>query len=72
MFHIQVKDKVFGEDWLKCSATKIPDAKYGKTDVAEVVEGLSHLNVHQKAALLQVLQENKTMLNGTLGIYPHK
>jgi hypothetical protein len=29
MFHIQVKDKLFGEDWLKCFATnKILDAKY--------------------------------------------
>jgi hypothetical protein len=38
MFHIQVKDKLFGEDWLKCFATKILDAKYKKTDVAEVVK----------------------------------
>jgi hypothetical protein len=36
MFHIQVKDKLFGEDWLKFFATKVLDAKYGKTDVAEV------------------------------------
>jgi hypothetical protein len=28
MFHIQVKDELFGEDWLKCFATKILDAKY--------------------------------------------
>ncbi len=52
MFHIQVKDKLFGEDWLKCFATKILDAKYGKTDVVEVVKGLTHLYAHQKAALL--------------------
>jgi hypothetical protein len=63
MFHIQVNDKLFAEDWLKCFATKILDTKYEKTDVAEVVKGLTHLNVHQKADLLQVLQENKKIFN---------
>jgi hypothetical protein len=52
MFHIQVKDKLFGEDWLKCFAAKILDAKYESTDVAEVVDGLTHINVHHKADLL--------------------
>jgi hypothetical protein len=27
MFHIQVKDKLFSEDWLECFATEILDAK---------------------------------------------
>jgi hypothetical protein len=52
MFHLQVKDRIFGEDWLECFATEILDAKYDKTDVAEVVKGLTHLNAHQKADLL--------------------
>jgi hypothetical protein len=26
MFHIQVKDVIFGEDWLECFATEILDA----------------------------------------------
>ncbi len=52
MFHIQVKDKIFGEGWLECFAIEILDAKYEKTDVAEVVKGLTHLNAHQKADLL--------------------
>jgi hypothetical protein len=51
-FHIQVKDKIFTEDWLECFTTEILDAKYEKTDVAEVVKGLTHLNTHQKADLL--------------------
>jgi hypothetical protein len=72
MFHIQVEDKIFGEDWLECFATEILDAKYEKTDVAEVVKGLTHLNAHQKADLLGVLQENDKMFDGTLGVYPHK
>ncbi len=72
MFHIQVKDKIFHEDWLECFATDILDAKYEKTDVAEVMKGLTHLNAHQKADLLRVLQENDKMFNGTLGFYPHK
>jgi hypothetical protein len=52
MFHIQVKNKIFGEDWLECFATEILDAKYDKTNVAEVVKGLTHLNADQKADLL--------------------
>ncbi len=72
MFCIQVKDELFGKDWLKCFATKILDAKYEKTDVAEVMKGLTHLNIHQKADFLWVLRENKKMFDGTLGVYPHK
>jgi hypothetical protein len=52
MFQIQVKDKLFGEDWLECFATEIQDAKYERADVVEVVKGLIHLNTHQKADLL--------------------
>jgi hypothetical protein len=52
MFHIQVKDELFGEDWLKCFVTKILDTKYERTDVVEVVKELTHLNAHQKADLL--------------------
>jgi hypothetical protein len=37
MLHIQVKDKLFGEDWPKCFAIKILDAKYEKTYVVEAV-----------------------------------
>ncbi len=72
MFHIQVKDKLFGEDWLKCFATEILYAKYERTDVVEVMKGLTHLNTHQKSDLLRVLQENNKMVDGTLEVYPHK
>ncbi len=72
MFHIQVKAKIFGEDWHECFATEILDAKYERTDVAEVVKGLTHLNAHQRADLLRVLRENDKMFNETLGVYPHK
>jgi hypothetical protein len=41
-FHIQVEDKIFGEDWLECFATENLDAKYENTDAAEVVKGLTH------------------------------
>ncbi len=51
MFHIQAKDEIFSEDWLKSFATEILDAKYEKTDVAEVMKGLTHLNSHKKADL---------------------
>ncbi len=62
MFHIQVEDKLFGEDWIKCFAAKILDAKYERTVIVEVVKGLTYLNLHQKADLLQVNQENNQML----------
>jgi hypothetical protein len=48
------------------------DAKYEFTQVRDVVDQLSHLNMHQKADLLQVLQKNQKMFDGTLGVYPHK
>jgi hypothetical protein len=63
MFHIQVKEEIFGEDWLECFAIGNLDAKYEKTDVVEVMKGLTHLNAHQKADLLRVLQENNKMFN---------
>ncbi len=68
MFDIQIKDELLGEDWLKCFATEILDAKYKKRDVVKVMKGLTHLNAHQKADLLWVLQENKKMFNETLDI----
>ncbi len=72
MFLIQVEDEIFGEDWLELFATEILDAKYERTDVAEVVKGLTHLNAHQKADLLRVLQKNIEMFDGTLRVNPHK
>ncbi len=72
MFHIQIKDKLFSEDWLKCFATEILDAKHEKTDVVDVMKGLTHLNSHQIADLPWVLQENKKMFDETLDLYPHK
>jgi hypothetical protein len=45
--HIQANNKIFGEDWLKSFATEILYAKYKKTDVAEVMKGLIHLDAHQ-------------------------
>ncbi len=72
MFHIQVKNKIFGEDWLKSFATEILDAKYEKTDAVEVMKGLTHLNTHQKADLLWVLQEIEEMFDESLEVYPYK
>jgi hypothetical protein len=46
ILRIQVKDKLFGEDWFECFATEILDAKYEKTDVVEIVKGINHLSAH--------------------------
>ena len=71
-FHIQVEDELFGEDWLDCFATAMLDARYEYVSVRQVIDNLSHLNMHQKADLLQVLEDNQQMFDGTLGVYPHK
>ena len=67
MFFIQTEDENFGKDWLGCYATKILEW----TDVRDVVDNLTHLNLHQKADLLKVLKDNSTMFNSTLGTHPH-
>jgi hypothetical protein len=72
MFHIRVEDKLFGENWLKCFATEILDAKYERSDVVEVEKRLTHLNAHQKVDLLLVLQENDKMFDELLGVYLYK
>ncbi len=53
-------------------ATEILDAKYEKTDINEVMKGLTHLNAHQKADLPWVLWENKKVFGETLNVYSHK
>ncbi len=55
IFHIQVEDELFGDDRLKCFATKILVTKYERTDVVEVLKRITHLNAPQKADFLQVL-----------------
>eukprot|EP00804_Cyclotella_cryptica_P013619 CCRYP_012964-RA/>CCRYP_012964-RA protein AED:0.29 eAED:0.29 QI:0/-1/0/1/-1/1/1/0/528 len=71
MFFIQAEEELFGKDWFSCYATDILDAKYEWKDVAEVVDKQTHLNAHQKKDLLQVLQDNRKMFDGALGLYPH-
>jgi hypothetical protein len=61
-FHIQVENELFGEDWLQSFAIAMLDAKYEFTQVRDVVDQLSHLNMHQKADLLEVLQNIKKCL----------
>ncbi len=62
MFHMQVKNKIFDEDWLKSFATEILNAKYEKTDVAEVMKGLTHLDVHQKQICFECYRKTKRSL----------
>ncbi len=64
MFHIQVKDELFGEDWLECFATEILDAKYDKTDVAEVVKRTHSSKCTSKSRFASSATGN--------GFYPHK
>ncbi|KAL7502241.1 hypothetical protein ACHAXN_000250, partial [Cyclotella atomus] len=71
-FHIQVENELFGEDWLESFAATMLDAKYEFIDVRQVIDQQSHLNMHQKADLLEVLAKHQKMFDGTLGVYPHK
>jgi hypothetical protein len=59
MFHIQLKDKIFGGDRLKSFLTEILDAKYKITDVAEVMKGLTHLDAYQKQTCLECYRKTK-------------
>jgi hypothetical protein len=70
-FFIQVKDELFGDDWLHCYVTQILNAKYEYIDIRDVFDELMHLNAKQKADLLHILIENKSMFDGTLGVYHH-
>ena len=47
MFFIQAEDELLGEDWLRCYATEILDAKYEWTDVSDVVD-TSHISTSTK------------------------
>ncbi len=62
MFHIQVKDEIFGEGRLKNLATEILDAMYEKTDTVEVVKGLTHLDAHQKQTCFECYRKTKRCL----------
>ncbi len=62
MFHIQVKNEIFDEDWLKTFATEILNAKYKKTDVAEVMKRLTHLDAHQKQTCFECYRKTKRCL----------
>ena len=72
MYHIQYKDELLGQDWLKLYATEILDARYKWTDVQDVVEGQTQLTASQKCDLLDVLQCHQKLFDDTLGVYPHK
>ncbi len=61
-FHIKVKNEIFGEDWLKIFVTEILDAKNKKTDVAEVMKRLTHLNAHQRQTCFECYRKTKRCL----------
>ena len=71
-YYVQLEDEILGEDWLGIYATEILDAKYDKTDITETVSGLTHLDSSQRRDLLDVLEKNSSVFDGSLGRYPHK
>lgn len=68
----QDKEELFGDNWLQCYATSILNAKYKFIYVTDITDNLTHLNAHQKADLLEVLQDNSKMSDWKLGVYPHR
>ena len=71
MYHIQVEDKIIGEDCLEFFTTDILDAKYEWNCVRDVVQQMDHLSQTHKDYILKVLQKKSSMNYGTLGFYPH-
>ena len=71
-YHIQYKDELLGQDWLKTYATEILYAKYKWTDVREVIDRQTHLTAQQKCDLLDVLTRYQKLFDGSLGVYLHK
>ena len=61
-YFIQLKDTIFGEDWLDSFAIEILDAKYELTDVRSVVNTLDHLTQSQKDDILGILTKHKKCL----------
>ena len=61
-WHVQVEESLFGEDWLKCCATEIIDAKYEWTDVKGIVDKLDYLIQNRKDDLLALLQRMQPCL----------
>jgi hypothetical protein len=61
-------------DWYDstCFAIEILDAKYEKVQIKDVVNLLEYLYTQQKADLKQVLSEFTKLIDGTLGVYPHR
>ncbi len=54
--------QAFCKDWLKCFEPEILDTKYERTDVVEVVKGLTHLKSHQKEDLLWVRRTTRCLM----------
>jgi hypothetical protein len=48
IFHIQVENELFGEDWLENFATAMLDAKNEFIDIHQVIDLQSHINMPQK------------------------
>jgi hypothetical protein len=61
-------------DWYDptCYASEILDAKYEKVFVDDIIDQLDHHNAQQKNDLKQVLNDHTKLLDGTLGVYPHR
>eukprot|EP00957_Ditylum_brightwellii_P005517 422348-Ditylum_brightwellii.AAC.1 len=67
-YFIQLKDKLFGKDWLHIYATKILNAKYEITDVIGVVNRQDHLTQSQKDDKLYVLWRHQQMFDVKPGV----
>jgi hypothetical protein len=72
---IQQEMEFFGMEWYDptCIATEILDAKYEKVHIDDVVNQLNHLKSdQQKTDIKQVLGKFTKLIDGTLGVYPHR
>ena len=73
IYHVQDKDKLFGEDGFGSYTIKeFLDAKYDKLDIKEVISHQSYLNTIQKYDFDISVQKYKELFDWTLGLYSGK
>ena len=73
VYHVQDKDKLFGEDRFDSYTMKeFLDAKYDKLDIKEVISHKNYLYTIQKCDFGISVQKYKELFDWTLGLYSSK
>ena len=68
----QCLDESMGDDWMDNFVNPILDTKYKNITIDQVIDQQVHLSHSQQQDLHAVLSKYKKLVDGTLGVYPHK